>query len=154
MKLVPICFLLMCNLTACTLWSDATMGLNKADGALSILENEIFKLVSIDRVGVRFDLELTSKVDYNLCVPEEAWPMRNGRLAMGYTHAAVYVGDKVVWGGLFNPGHSPSGYGYLKLEPYGRLTGYIEYAEFDIPNNMRDLSPKSLVFTVFPRPCQ
>lgn len=154
MNFVLVCLLLILSLTACTLWSYAAADANNVGGALSLIDNEVFKLVAIDMVGVGFDLELISKVDYDLCVPEEAWPMKNGRLAIGYSHAAVYVGERVIWGGLFNPGYSPSGYGYLKLAPYGRLSGYIDYSEFDIPDDMHDFSSKSLVFTVFPRPCQ
>lgn len=154
MNYVPIWIFLVFNLSACTLWFGASAGVNNAGGSLSLLDNEVFKLVAIDRVGVGFDLELISKADYDLCVPEEAWPMRNGRLAMGYSNAAIYVGEGVYWGGLFNPGYSPSGYGYLKLGPNGSLTGHISYDEFNIPVSLRDYPSKSLVFTVFPRPCQ
>jgi hypothetical protein len=98
-----------------------------------------------DPIGGRLWLSYHNASPYPICVAPEHWPNQAGKINQGSDWVAMIVSGEVFRLADFNTGYCVGGCA-TRVPPGGTLTGHIEYADFGLPEYLRE-QPKTLRFT-------
>lgn len=105
-----------------------------------------------ERDNHRFRIDLISTSDARICMHEGAWPGRQGMLHFAAEHVYVVVNAHRYPIADHNIGLCVNPPCLVRVPQRGRLTAYIPYSEFDLPEDVYAVE-KQLVYRARPVAC-